>query len=151
MNKIQFIKTRPDAIIPTKAYPNDTGFDLTILDKFKEINDCAVTLFDTGIIVIPPEGFYTELVARSSIIKTGYILANGIGILDAGYRASIKVPLMRLCERPGEIKLPNKIVQLVIRRLHEFEFEEVTFFNDTERGEGGFGSSDNKSLTLKGE
>ncbi len=81
-NKIvRFKKSRPDAVTPFKARESDSGFDLTILEKVK--TNGMVEMYDTGIAVqhVTP-GWYFDMVPRSSIIKTGYILANSVGVID---------------------------------------------------------------------
>ena len=73
----KYIKVHKDAIAPSKNHPLDTGFDLYLIKKIKEYNN--VSYFDTGIAVRPPNGYYFDLVGRSSIAKTGWMLANNIG------------------------------------------------------------------------
>ena len=78
-------RTISDAPAPSKSHPDDAGYDLSIVSKVKDMGG-GVALYDTGIAVAPPQGYHFELVGRSSISKTGYMLANNIGIIDAGYR-----------------------------------------------------------------
>lgn len=140
---IQWQKLRPDAVIPTKAHDTDAGWDLTVLEKVKTFAGIC-DLYDTGLAIRPPPGYYTEIVARSSISKTGHIIANGIGIIDEGYSDSLKVALIRLTEgEPGPIKLPCKIAQLIFRKREDLYLEavEVDSLDETPRGTGGFGSS----------
>ena len=85
-------KLREDAVIPQKAHTTDTGYDLWILDKHKEL-DNGVVMYSTGLQIQPPWGLYFEIVPRSSIIKSGYIQANSIGVVDSGYRGELFVPL----------------------------------------------------------
>ena len=61
-------KLREDAVIPQKAHTTDTGYDLWILDKHKEL-DNGVVMYSTGLQIQPPWGLYFEIVPRSSIIK----------------------------------------------------------------------------------
>lgn len=137
---IRFNRTREDAVAVTKAHMSDSGFDLTILEKVNTVGN--VDLYDTGIKVSPPYGYYFDLVPRSSIIKTGYILANSVGIIDQSYLGSIKVPLIKINVDMPELPLPSKIVQLILRPFINFTVKEVDSLEDTERGGLGFGSSD---------
>lgn len=131
---------RPDAKPPLKAHVDDTGFDLTLLECVKRFG--LVEMYDTGISVAPANGYYFDLVARSSIIKSGYILANGIGIIDSGYRGSILVPLIKIDKEAEKLKLPCALVQLVPRkRIDLVPLETEDFFSGTSRGDGGFGST----------
>jgi deoxyuridine 5'-triphosphate nucleotidohydrolase len=138
--KCKFMKTLSNAYIPTKAHVSDSGYDLQLVEYVKTVN--GVDFFDTGISIQPPMGFYFELVARSSLTKTGYVLANSIGIIDASYTGSIKVALMKVCKEAPNIQLPARLVQLIPRRFIHLQMEETTNFDKTQRDTGGFGSSD---------
>ena len=109
------------------------------MKKVKEEN--GVAWFDTGIAVEPPEGYYFELVGRSSISKSGYMLANNIGIIDDSYRGSILVALVKINPSAPDLELPCRLVQLIPRQLVLMEPKEVDELSDTIRGTGGFGSS----------
>ena len=137
--KAQFIKTDPLAKEPTKSHITDSGYDLTLLRVHKQIG--KVFLYDTGIKVQPPQGYYFDLVPRSSIIKSGYMLANSVGIIDSDYRGNIYVPLIKIDETMPDLTLPNRLVQLIPRKVIHFEMEQVEIFEETERGDGGFGST----------
>lgn len=135
----KFTKTLENAVSPQKAHITDTGYDLCIVKKIKEEN--GMILYDTGIAVQPPLGYYFELVGRSSISKTGYIVANSIGIIDASYTGSLKVALIKVNKDAPDIQLPARIVQLIPRQLVHLDAIEVDDLNDTTRADGGFGSS----------
>lgn len=137
---IRFTKTRSDAVTPTRAHPTDTGYDLTAIDVFKKISD-KVTLYETHIAVAPPPGYYIEIVPRSSISKTGYILANNIGIIDESYRGSLKLALMKIDDSMPDIELPFTKCQFILRKLEQSTIQEVDSLEDTNRGSGGFGST----------
>jgi len=140
INKTRFIKTTPNALIPTKATPGDSGFDLTLIGIHKQISN-SVFLYRTGIKLQPQSGYYFDLVPRSSIIKHGYMLANSIGIIDQGYTGEIYVPLIKINENAKDLELPIRLVQLIPRKIIHTTLEEVTAFEDTIRENGGFGSS----------
>ena len=144
-NFVQFKKHHENAIIPTLASKNDIGFDLTILKKIKDINS-NTSMYDSFISTKPPDGFYFEIVPRSSLSKTGYILTNSIGIIDPDYRGTIKVVLTKICNDAPELELPNKRFQLIPRFnvSKELQIMIVDELDDTERGDGGFGSTDNR-------
>lgn len=145
MLTIEFKKTDKRAVTPTKAHETDIGFDLTAIDIYKKLND-NVVLFETGIIVNPPKGYYTEIVPRSSISKTGYILANSVGIIDPHYRGSLKIPVRFIDDDLPPPLLPFCKFQLILRKIEECTMKEVKEdFNITDRGSGGFGSSDKQN------
>lgn len=128
------------AVLPKKAHNTDSGFDLTIIEKSKQIGN--VIMYETGVKVAPPSGFYFDLVPRSSIIKSGYILANSVGIIDNEYRGTIKVPLIKVDQSKPDLELPNRLVQLIPRKVLDFSPVLVKSFDEkTLRDCGGFGST----------
>jgi dUTP pyrophosphatase len=139
MASFKFMKTLPSAVAPCKAYPTDSGFDLTLVEKVKEEN--GVVFYDTGIAVEPPPGYYFELVGRSSISKTGYMLANNIGIIDNSYRGSIKVALVKHNASMPELTLPIRLVQIIPQIVRDIMPLETMDVSDTLRGNSGFGST----------
>jgi dUTP pyrophosphatase len=148
-NKIpgcKFLKVEENAIIPSKERASDVGLDLTIISKVKDISK-KTAMYDTGIIVAPDFGYYTKIVPRSSIIKSGYMLTNSIGIIDNTYRGSLKICLTKIDDSLPDLTLPFKCCQLIIDRSIHYTAEEVCSMEklgDTSRGEGGFGSTDKK-------
>lgn len=137
-------KTDPRAVAPSKSRISDSGYDVTIIDVAKKINDMT-SLYSTGIKVeMIAHGWYLDLVPRSSIIKTGYILANMIGVIDRGYTGEILVALTKLNPEVPDLTLPNKIAQLIPRPIVHGEIVEVKSVNETDRSDGGFGSTDAK-------
>lgn len=136
----KFTKTLSEAIAPQKAHVTDTGYDLCLVKKVKEdVN--GMIMYDTGIAVQPPLGYYFELVGRSSISKTGYIVANSIGIIDASYTGSLKVALIKVNKDAPDLELPARLVQLIPRQLVHMDAIEVNDLTETQRAAGGFGSS----------
>jgi len=134
-------KSLPGAVAPTKNRITDSGYDLTLISKIKEVG--GVCYYDTGIIVQPTNGFYFDIVGRSSISKTGWMIANNIGIIDASYRGNIIVALIKVNPEANDIELPIKLVQLIPRQLILMNSLEVPIseLSVTTRGKGGFGSS----------
>ena len=142
--KCKYILEDKQAIIPTKTRASDVGYDLSVIKVFKQISK-AITMYDTGIIIIPTYGYYFEVYARSSLSKTGYILANSVGIIDGSYSGTIKVALIKIDSSMPDIKLPFKGMQLVLRKMLHFELNNTYNSNlvKTSRGDGGFGSTNN--------
>mgnify|MGYP001413104252 FL=1 len=138
---VKFKKHDPNAVIPKKAGKHEVGFDLTCIKLKKKIGE-KTSMFDTGISVQPPNGYYTEIIPRSSIVKTGYILSNNTGIIDPTYRGTLKICLTKIDDTLPDLKLPFVKFQLVLRKFILAEGEEVFELTETERGEGGFGSTD---------
>ena len=145
---VQFIRTKSEAKVPTKAFPTDIGFDLTAISVEKQISDNTF-LFNTGIIVIPPKGFYVEIVPRSSLSKTGWMLSNSVGTIDPSFRGPLLIALTKVddsnkCWLPDE--LPFTRCQLILRHAVDFTLQPTLGFENTDRGDGGFGSTDNPRL-----
>ena len=138
-----FWKTDPAAQPPLKSRFSDVGFDLTIISKNEEFGTCVK--FDTGIKIQVPVGFYAEIVPRSSLSKTGWMLANSVGVIDCGYTGNIYVPLVKVDPNAADLELPFKAVQLIIRKQYYSylidQTETAAAIQETSREEGGFGSS----------
>ncbi|MGA1598931.1 MAG: dUTP diphosphatase [bacterium] len=133
----------PEVVAPTRGHASDAGLDLTAYGVEQKTSD--VFLFDTGISVQPEPGFYTEVVPRSSIIKTDFMLANSIGIIDPDYRGRILVPLRYLgsanASDAAQALLGQRIAQLIVRKQEPCTVEIVEDLEGSVRGSGGFGST----------
>ena len=136
----KYAKTCDEARPPEKNRLSDTGYDLHLIKKVKEVN--GVHYYDTCIKVQPEYGYYFDLIGRSSISKTGWTIANNVGIIDQSYRGSIIVALVPTIENPSPIILPCKLIQLIPRKVIIMdEPEEVIDIEETERNDtGGLGS-----------
>lgn len=135
-------KTCEGAIFPTKAKTSDVGYDLSIIKPEKEFMN-NVVLYDTGLKINVKYGYYAEVVPRSSLSKSGYMLANSIGIIDNSYRGNLYIALVKINPEAPEIIFPFKCCQLIFRKqVHVDLIETSEDFNETARNQGGFGSSD---------
>lgn len=134
-------KTLENAVFPSKIRVSDSGYDLTIVDIWKTVGN--VIFYDTGIRVKPPFGYFFMVVPRSSLSKTGYILVNSVGIIDRSYTGSIKVALQKVNESMPDLELPARLVQLIPIPAVHIEPIYVDSLEETSRGEGGFGSTNN--------
>jgi dUTPase len=108
----------PHANVPVKTFDESIGYDVELVERCDGrtedmVND--VTLFDTGLVIKPPEGYYFEMVARRSLYKEGYMMANGVEIIDPCYRGNVIVALYKFKDG-DDIKLPFGAVQLIPRR-----------------------------------
>lgn len=134
-------KTCPNAILPSKSRVSDVGYDLSIISKVKPLNN-VVSLYDTGVRVRVPHGYYTEIVPRSSLSKSGYMLANSVGIIDRSYNGNLYVALARIDDEAEEIKFPFRCCQLIFKKQYHVMMREIEQdLEATARGEGGFGST----------
>lgn len=143
--KCRIWRTDANAIVPFKVRPSDVGFDLVAIKKHKQLTSNTM-LLDTGIKIQVELGYYAEIVPRSSISKTGYMLANSIGIIDPGYTGNLFIALTKVDPEAPELKFPFRGCQLIIRKQVHAEMdvmEAVADITATGRGGGGFGSSGN--------
>ena len=132
------VKLDSGAYMPERAYATDAGADLrTPYSVMVEPKGSVV--IDTGVhIELPPN---TVGMLKS---KSGLNVKHGItseGVIDVGYTGSIRVKLYNHSDKPYEFKNGDKITQLVIMPILTPTFEQVEEFEDTERGNGGFGST----------
>lgn len=134
------------AVIPTKHRITDVGYDLTIVKKVKSYGSLT-TMYDTGVKIRPSIGFYTKIVPRSSLIKSGYILTNSVGIIDTGFSDTLKICLTKIDPTLPDLTLPFKCCQLILEKLNHYEFkqdDDEFQIKTTTRGTGGFGSTELK-------
>ena len=129
---------------PYREHKNDIGWDVTLIartDNRVEDETGHVNMFKTGLQLEPPQGFYFEMMARSSLHKAGYMLATGTSIIDPGYRGELLVPLYKF--RDGDdIELPMRAVQLVVKKAEKvLPYIVNAPLDGSSRGEGGFGST----------
>ncbi len=138
---VRFVKTDKNAITPTRANVGDAGFDLVAINKVIERDYVE---YDTGIAVEIPIGFVGLLFPRSSVSKYDLSLCNCVGVIDSGYRNSIRARFRSTKSGLYEArsyKVGDKIVQLIIIKLASVTFCEVDELDQSERGLAGFGSS----------
>lgn len=146
--KVQFFKKDQNATIPVKGTKKSVGYDLCVLED-TIINPFSIVLVKTGIVAIPPEGYYFDLVIRSSfpIKNKGIILANSIGIIDPDYSGiddEIKIALFNTSSNSQIIPEKTRIAQLILRKYYEADIEEVLDFSVLKNTRGGFGSTGEK-------
>lgn len=140
-NKIKVQYCHKDAIKPSKSRVSDSGYDITLIRKIKEEN--GIEYYGTGLKLCPVFGHHILMFPRSSMAKTGYILANQVAVIDRTYVGELIVALIKFNKESEslESKLPIKMTQIISQPIVHFEIEEVDNLDETERGEGGFGST----------
>jgi len=141
--KVKIKKLVPQAIIPTYANRTDAGLDLTaVYIKVEDHHEYGYYEYGTGLAIEIPEGYVGLIFPRSSISKTGMILSNAVGVLDPGYVGEVKLRF-KYIKGTKAYDVGDRIGQLIIMPYPPIEFEEVEELSNTERGEGGFGSTGN--------
>jgi len=138
--KVKIKKLHPEAVIPKYAKDNDAGLDL-VATSIKENTTFQVT-YGLGIALQIPDGFVGLIFPRSSIRNTELILSNSVGVVDAGYRGELQATFNKSNGLDSlAYKVGDRVCQLIIIPHPIVELEEVNELNNTERGEGGFGST----------
>lgn len=143
MLRIDIKKLKPSAVIPTRAHPHDAGVDLyACVDTPVTIMPHRTAKVGTGLAMAIPTGFAGLIYARSGLAtKNGLRPANCTGVVDPQYRGEFIVALHNDTDSPQTIAPNERIAQLVIAPVMEAWFNEVDELEETERGDGGFGSS----------
>ena len=136
--KIKIKKLDEKAVIPCYSNKGDAGLDFTAISVEEKGNKY---IYHTGLAVELPEGHVGLLFPRSSVHKTGLVLANSVGVLDSGYRGEIMFIFKKLEAEKEHYEPGHRIGQMIILPYPTIEFEEAHELSETERGEGGYGST----------
>lgn len=143
--KVKFVKVREGAKIPERGSKKAAGYDLSacIPDMERAIIHPGETVkIPTGLAFAYPEGYFGAACARSGLAtKCGLAPANKIGILDEDYRGEVFIALHNHSSEVQVVNHGDRIAQLILLPYLNVEFEESDKLDETERGEGGFGSS----------
>ncbi len=140
--RVKIKRLRPDAFLPAYAHGplEDAGMDLRAAEA-ATLSPGAPALIPTGIAIELPPGFEAQVRPRSGLaLKHSITLPNSPATIDPGYRGEVRVILLNLGAQPYEIAKGDRIAQLIIARYEPVEWEEAEL-SETQRGEGGFGSS----------
>lgn len=140
MVKLKVKKLNDKAVIPQQATPGSAGMDLVATDKKAVLGMTAYMEYKTGLAIEIPPGYVGLLFPRSSISNTSLTLANSVGVIDSDYRGEISFRFKALgAGKPYEVG--DRIGQLVIVPVVSLQVEEATELDETERGEGSYGST----------
>lgn len=141
--KIKTKLVKEGARIPFRATDGSAGSDLyACISEDITIDAGKTVLIPTGIVMEIPKGFGGFLFSRSSLaVKHGVTLPNCVGVIDSDYRGEIGVYLINLSDKPFTVHNGDRIAQIVIMPYEAAEYESSDNLSDTERGNGGFGST----------
>ncbi|MDN3606134.1 dUTP diphosphatase [Kaistella yonginensis] len=122
------------------------GMDLYAnLEESITLKSLERKLIPTGLFLELSEGFEAQIRPRSGLaIKNGITVLNAPGTIDADYRGEIGVILVNLSSENFVIKNGDRIAQMVIAKYEKADWQKVSSLNETDRGEGGFGSTSKK-------
>lgn len=142
MLEIKIKKLVDTAVIPSYAHNLDAGMDLTAVSKkVVDGNVYGYVSYGIGIAIEIPEGYVGLIFPRSSISKTGMILANAVGVIDSGYKGEIECRFKHI-SKTIDYNINDKVAQLIIIPIPKVSFVEVDDLSETDRGVNGFGSTD---------
>ena len=146
MKIINIKKTNENAKIPTYGSEFAAGADLYAVihneENRVEILPGETAFIDTGIVMEIPNGYVGLVYARSGLsCKQGLAPANKVGVIDSDYRGNIMVALYNQSNETRSVSEGDRIAQIIIQPVEQFEFKVKGKLSDTTRGNGGFGSS----------
>ena len=166
--QVKIKKLHPDAVVPSYAHETDCGMDLTAVSK--TFDEYGNVVYGFGLAFEIPEGYAGFIFPRSSNHKSGLLLTNSVGVIDAGFRGEVtaKFATRKWITQPEKLidriryfikgdysgklntqavfnkinyEIGDRIAQMVILPYPKVEFVEVDELSDTERGTGGYGST----------
>ena len=138
---VEFVKLDEKAVLPVKHHESDAGVDLSSLEDVKIFPGDSV-IVGTGIGWITEERLTMIVKSRSGMAFKYGIEASNAGVIDRDYRGEIKVKLYNTSDRPVQIFAGDRVAQGVILAIPKIE---ITTLSDGDRGDKGFGSSDDNS------
>ena len=138
--KLKFKKIFSAAKLPSYTKKGDAGMDLTAISLKKEFNYWE---YGTGLAAEIPDGYVGLLFPRSSISNKDQFLRNSVGVIDSGYRGEIKLRMSIPFFLSDHYDIGDRVGQLVVIKLPSIEIEEVEELGESDRSDGGFGSTGN--------
>ena len=143
---IKYKKLNELAKVPTRGSEYSAGYDLyAATDIEYNILPHTTQLVKTGLAFKLPDGYFGAIFARSGLAsKKGLRPANCVGVVDSDYRGEVMIALHNDSDNIMTIEAGERIAQLVLIPYINMTFEETEELDNTQRGEGGFGSTGNK-------
>ena len=135
-----------DAVLPIRAHKGDAGIDLTCTTITQEVNECGqlIIVYHTGLAMEIPEGFVGLVFPRSSIANKSLTFTNCVAVIDSGFRGELVIKMRSTTDVvPAIYKPGERFAQLVLVQIPEYTIVEAAELSETDRGEGGFGSTGN--------
>ena len=132
--------------LPRYATPLSAGMDVRAnIDEAVVLRPLERAMIPTGLTIELPEGYEMQIRPRSGLAaKHGITVLNSPGTIDADYRGEIRVILVNLSNEEFRIEAGERIAQMVVARHEQVEWEMTEELAESERGEGGFGSTGKK-------
>lgn len=147
--EVKVRKIKENAKLPSKAHVTDAGFDLVATSK--EYDQDGNIVYGTGLAFEIPEGYVGLLFPRSSNSRKDLLLSNSVGVLDSGYRGEVTFKFKMFYpfithhgfyhNSTNDYEIGDRIGQLIIMPYPKVEFVESEMLSNSDRGDGGYGSS----------
>lgn len=143
MTVLKIQRLQHNKILPEYKTEGAAGLDLcAAISEPIELKPLERKLIPTGLKIELEHGYEAQVRPRSGLsIKHGITLINCVGTIDEDYRGEVCVPIVNISNEAYTIQPDERIAQMVIARAEQAKIEVVTELTDTERGEGGFGST----------
>lgn len=144
--KIKVLDNRVGTEIPIPSYVTEgsAGFDLrACIEADVVINPGETVMIGTGIAIeIPSSNYAAFIYARSGLgVKHKVVPGNCVGVIDSDYRGEVMVGLHNYSDNAFTVKVGDRVAQMIIAPVKQFDIEVVENLTDTNRGSGGFGST----------
>lgn len=148
--EVNIKRLKDKSVLPVKAHKSDACFDLTCESITTEIGEDGqlVIVYHSGIAIELPDNYTALVFPRSSLSKKSMFLTNGVGVIDSGYRGEILAKFKTNTNVvPAVYKEGERFAQLIILPYPSIDFNEVSELSESDRNDGGFGSTgdDNKT------
>ena len=143
--QVKIKKLVPEAVIPSYSKDGDAGMDLTITKIYS--NTTFDITYGFGIAMEIPKGYVGLVFPRSSIRKTDLALTNCVGVIDSGYRGELQATFKKIYGKNDvridetDYKVGDRGAQIIILPYPQIKMIESEELSNTERGDGGFGST----------
>ena len=158
--KIPIKRLHEDLVVPNRQRENDAGLDCKVVGFSRiveggddvylvslETDDCIISPLERmacklGFATAIPKGYYFRIVPRSGLaLWNGLTILNTPATIDSGYRDEWVAIVINLSNKPIKIHKGDRICQIMLEKIIEYEFEEVKKLPKSKRGTGGFGST----------
>ncbi len=141
---VKILRDSPEIPLPAYATPQSAGMDLRAWEE-QTLAPGEIAAVGTGLHIELPEGYEAQIRPRSGLaLKKGISVPNSPGTIDADYRGEIRVILVNLGREPFVVHRGDRIAQMVVAPVTHAEWQPADSLNETERAEGGFGSTGTK-------
>lgn len=140
---VRFKKLTKTATTPTKGSAFAAGYDLYAdTDREIVVEPGDTVPFCTGIAMEIPDGYCGKIYSRSGLSTNyGMRLANCVAVIDSDYRGNVRIPMYNDSSDPFTVMPHERLAQIIIEKVPDVAFYETDELTETDRGDGGFGSS----------